>query len=50
MKLRKHWVQADVRCEDLRREPGAAEESARALHEQLAHVLDAPAAGSEAAR
>ncbi|MFD5141417.1 MerR family transcriptional regulator [Streptomyces sp. NPDC058378] len=49
-KLRKYWVQADARCEDLRRELGTAEAFARSLHEQLAHLLDAPVAGSEAAR
>ncbi|WP_308457903.1 MerR family transcriptional regulator [Streptomyces sp. SM11] len=49
-KLRKYWVQADARCEDLRRELGTAEAFARSLHEQLSHLLDAPAAGSKAAR
>ncbi|MBT2430541.1 MerR family transcriptional regulator [Streptomyces sp. ISL-112] len=49
-KLRKYWVRADARCEDLRRELETAEAFARSLHEQLAHLLDASVAGSEAAR
>lgn len=49
-KLRKYWVQADARCEDLHRELKTAEAFARSLHERLAHLLDAPAAGSKAAR
>ncbi|MEU6754904.1 MerR family transcriptional regulator [Streptomyces sp. NPDC046685] len=43
-RLRKYWVEADARCEDLRRELGAAEEFARSLHGQLARLMDAPAA------
>ncbi|OKJ23872.1 MerR family transcriptional regulator [Streptomyces sp. CB00316] len=49
-KLRKYWVRADARCEDLRRELETAEAFARSLHEQLAHLLDTSVAGSEAAR
>ncbi|MEI7032771.1 hypothetical protein [Streptomyces pratensis] len=49
-KLRKYWVRADARCEDLRRGPGTAERPARSPHERLAHLPDAPAAGSGAAR
>jgi DNA-binding transcriptional MerR regulator len=49
-KLRKYWVRADARCEDLRGELATAEAFARSLHEQLAHLLDASAAGSKAAR
>jgi DNA-binding transcriptional MerR regulator len=49
-RLRKYWVRADERCEDLRRELGAAEEFARSLHGHLAHLLDAPVAVSKAVR
>jgi hypothetical protein len=49
-KLRKYWVRVDARCEDLRREPGAAQEFARSPHGQLAQPLDAPVAASKAAR
>ncbi|UQA91942.1 MerR family transcriptional regulator [Streptomyces halobius] len=49
-RLRKYWVQADARCEDLRRELGAAEEFARSLHGHLAQLLDAPVVVSKAAR
>ncbi|MER7697684.1 MULTISPECIES: MerR family transcriptional regulator [unclassified Streptomyces] len=49
-KLRKYWVRADARCEDLRREPGTVEAFARPLPEQPAHLADAPAAGPGAAR
>jgi DNA-binding transcriptional MerR regulator len=49
-RLRKYWVQADERCEDLRREWGAAEEFARSLHGHLARLLDAPVAASKAVR
>lgn len=49
-KLRKYWVRVDARCEDLRRELGAAEEFARSLHGHLAQLLDAPVAVSKAAR
>jgi DNA helicase IV len=49
-RLRKYWVRADERCEDLRRELGAAEEFARSLHGHLAHLLDASVAVSKAVR
>lgn len=49
-RLRKYWEQADARCEDLRRELGAAEEFARSLHGHLARLLDATAALPETAR
>jgi len=49
-RLRKYWVQADERCEDLRRELGAAEEFARSLHGHLAQLLDTPVAVSKAVR
>lgn len=52
-RLRKYWVEADARCEDLRRELGRAEEFARSLHGHLTRLLDvdaAPAPSTEAAR
>ncbi|MGA5442353.1 MerR family transcriptional regulator [Streptomyces griseoincarnatus] len=49
-RLRKYWVQADGRCEDLRRELSAAEEFARSLHGHLSQLLDAPVAGVKAVR
>ncbi len=49
-RLRKYWVQADGRCEDLRRELASAEEFARSLHGHLAQLLEAPAAGVKAVR
>ncbi|MFE7962774.1 MerR family transcriptional regulator [Streptomyces anthocyanicus] len=51
--LRKYWVDADARCDDLRRELGRAEEFARSLHDHLARVMDAATAadgGTEAVR
>ncbi|MEV6958662.1 MerR family transcriptional regulator [Streptomyces sp. NPDC051207] len=51
--LRKYWVEADARCEDLRRQLGQAEEFAHSLHGHLARVVDAAAtadAGAEAVR
>ncbi len=42
--LRKYWVEADARCDDLRREPGQAEEFARSLHDHLARVVEAATA------
>ncbi|MEV8312165.1 MerR family transcriptional regulator [Streptomyces flavidovirens] len=48
-RLRRYWVQANERCEDLRRELGAAEDFARSLHGHLAHLLEAPV-GSKAVR
>lgn len=49
-RLRKYWVRADERCEDLRRELSAAEEFARSLHGHLDQLLDAPAAEVKAVR
>jgi DNA-binding transcriptional MerR regulator len=49
-RLRTYWVQADERCEDLRRELGAAEEFARSLHGHLTRLIDAPVAASKAVR
>ncbi|MBT2366130.1 MerR family transcriptional regulator [Streptomyces sp. ISL-10] len=49
-RLRKYWVQADARCEDLRRELSSAEEFARSLHGHLSQLLDAPVAGVKAVR
>jgi DNA-binding transcriptional MerR regulator len=40
-RLRKYWVEADARCEDLRRELAAAEAFARSLHGHLARLLEA---------
>ena len=51
--LRKYWVEADARCEDLRRQLGEAEEFAHSLHGHLARVVDAATAadaGTEAVR
>jgi hypothetical protein len=49
-RLRKHWVRADERCEDLRREPGAAGEFARSPYGQPARLFDAPAASKAGRR
>nr|WP_206442206.1 MerR family transcriptional regulator [Streptomyces boncukensis] len=49
-RLRTYWVEADQRCEDLRRELGRAEEFAGALHGHLARLLDAAAPGPETPR
>ncbi|MEU9283030.1 MerR family transcriptional regulator [Streptomyces sp. NPDC048342] len=51
--LRKYWVEADARCEDLRRQLGQAEDFAHSLHRHLARVVDASAtagAGVEVVR
>lgn len=49
--LRKYWVQADGRCEDLRRELSSAEAFARSLHGHLSRLLEAaPVAGVKEAR
>ncbi|MDG9702021.1 MerR family transcriptional regulator [Streptomyces sp. DH37] len=40
-RLRGYWVEADARCEDLRREPARAEDFARLPHGQLARMPDA---------
>lgn len=49
-RLRKYWMQADQRCDDLRRELGAAEEFARSLQRHLAQLLEAPTAAAKADR
>ncbi|MEU7317212.1 MerR family transcriptional regulator [Streptomyces sp. NPDC007083] len=49
-KLRKFWVEADARCEDLRRELAAAEDFARSLHGQLAQLMEAATALRETTR
>ncbi|WP_338894953.1 MerR family transcriptional regulator [Streptomyces sp. TG1A-60] len=51
--LRKYWVEADARCEDLRRQLGRAEGFAQSLHGHLARLVNAAAAaddGTEAVR
>jgi DNA-binding transcriptional MerR regulator len=49
-RLRKYWVRADARCEDLRRELWAAEEFARSPHGHPAQLLEAPTAAAKAVR
>lgn len=49
--LRKYWVRADERCEDLRQELSSAEEFARSLHGHLSRPLEAtPVTGEEVVR
>lgn len=49
--LRKYWVRADERCEDLRQELSSAEEFARSLHGHLSRLLEAgPVTGEEVVR
>ncbi|MFF9201069.1 hypothetical protein ACF1AE_04435 [Streptomyces sp. NPDC014986] len=47
--LRKYWVEADARCEHLRRQPGQAEDSAPSPHGHLARFPHA-VTDSEAVR
>lgn len=49
-RLRTYWVEADARCEALRRELAAAEEFAHSLHGQLARLMEATNTLPEAAR
>ncbi|MDK1342070.1 MerR family transcriptional regulator [Streptomyces sp. 378] len=50
-RLRKYWVEADARCEDLRRQLAEAEDFARSLHGHLARLVEAgSAADTEAVR
>ncbi|WP_121749957.1 MerR family transcriptional regulator [Streptomyces sp. E2N166] len=49
-RLRSYWVEADARCEDLRRQLASAEDFARSLHGHLARLMEADEAGREAAR
>ncbi|MFP8905005.1 MerR family transcriptional regulator [Streptomyces atacamensis] len=49
-RLRRYWVEADARCEDLRRELAQAENFARSLHGHLARMLDAAEAADAKAK
>jgi hypothetical protein len=49
-RLRKHWVRADERREDLRREPGAAGRRARYPYGQPARLGGAPTASKAGRR
>ncbi|MGY0065677.1 MerR family transcriptional regulator [Streptomyces sp. QTS137] len=49
-RLRAYWVEADARCEDLRRQLGRAEEFAHSLHGHLARVVDAVTAADPVAK
>lgn len=40
-RLRKYWVEADARCEDLRRQLIEAEDFTRSLHGHLARLVEA---------
>lgn len=48
--LRKYWMEADVRCDDLRREPASAEKFARSPHGPPAQLLDAPTSAAKRVR
>jgi DNA-binding transcriptional MerR regulator len=49
-RLRKHWLETDARCEDLRRELAAAEDFARSLHGHLARLSQTAPRPTEGAR
>ncbi|GHE66846.1 MerR family transcriptional regulator [Streptomyces anthocyanicus] len=49
-RLRSYWVEADARCEHLRRQLASAEDFAQSLHGYLARLMEADEAGREAAR
>ncbi|MET9185009.1 MerR family transcriptional regulator [Streptomyces tendae] len=49
-RLRSYWVEADARCEDLRRQLASAEDFAHSLHGYLARLMDTDETGREAAR
>ncbi|MFW6725036.1 MerR family transcriptional regulator [Streptomyces sp. MAR4 CNY-716] len=50
VRLRRFWLEADARCEDLRGQLQEAEDFARSLHVQLAKLLEAAETGTESTR